>query len=108
VGVSVITRYVAVKVLDVVPAWDSHQPSRFLLRTEAGFDVFIDVHMTHTNVPAQLRQYNDFSKVFSLLNLPKIHTLVSYDHTALRLKQLECKLRLVLKDGVEHLVQHMR
>jgi hypothetical protein len=66
VGVSVITRYVAVKVLDVVPAWDSHQPIRFLLRTEAGFDVFIDVHMTHTNVPEQLRQYNDFSKVFSL------------------------------------------
>lgn len=65
-GVSVLTHPIAVKVLDVVPAWDSHQPIRFLLRTEAGFDVFIDVHMTNTNVPAQLRQYNDFSKVFSL------------------------------------------
>jgi hypothetical protein len=66
VGVSVLTRYVPLKVLDVVPAWDSHQPIRFLLRTEAGFDVFIDVHMTYTNIPEQLRQYNDFSKVFSL------------------------------------------
>jgi hypothetical protein len=65
-GVSVVTRSIAVKVLDVVPAWDSHQPIRFLLRTEAGFDVYIDVHMTNTNVPEQLRKYNDFSKVFSL------------------------------------------
>ena len=50
-GVSISTRYMPVRVLDVVLGWDSHQPVRFLLQTEAGFEVFIDVHMTDTNVP---------------------------------------------------------
>lgn len=63
-GVSIPSKYVAVKVIDVVPAWDSHQPVRFLLQTEAGFEVFIDVHMSDTNVPDKLRQYHRFTATF--------------------------------------------
>jgi hypothetical protein len=63
-GVSIPSRYVAVKVIDVVPAWDSHQPVRFLLQTESGWEVFLDVHMSDTNVSDKLREYNRFSSVF--------------------------------------------
>lgn len=63
-GVSTPLRYITVKVIDVVPGWDSHQPIRFLLQTEAGFEVFLDVHMTDTNVSDKLRKYNSFSSVF--------------------------------------------
>ena len=63
-GVSISTRYLPVRVIDVVPGWDSHQPVRFLLQTEAGFEVFVDVHMTDTNVSDKLRQYNRFATAF--------------------------------------------
>ena len=61
-GVSIPSKYIAVKVIDVVPAWDSHQSVRFLLQTESGWDVFLDVHMSDTNVPDTLRKYNRFSE----------------------------------------------
>jgi hypothetical protein len=49
-GVSILSKYIAVKVINVVPGWDSHQPIRFLLQTESGWDVYLDMHMTDTNV----------------------------------------------------------
>jgi len=63
-GVSTLLKYIAVKVIDVVPAWDAHQPVRFLLQTDSGFEVFLDVHMTDTNVSDKLKNYNRFSEVF--------------------------------------------
>lgn len=63
-GVSILSKYIAVKVVDVVPAWDAHQPVRFLLQTASGFEVFVDVHMSDTNVSGRLRDYNRFAEVF--------------------------------------------
>lgn len=63
-GVSIPSKYIAVKVIDVVPAWDAHQPVRFLLQTESGWEVFLDVHMSDTNVSDKLREHNRFSSVF--------------------------------------------
>jgi hypothetical protein len=63
-GVSIPGQYIAVKVIDVVPAWDSHKPVRFLLQTEAGEEVYLDARMTDTNVAERLREHNQFSSVF--------------------------------------------
>lgn len=63
-GVSVLSKYIPVKVIDVVPGWDAHQPIRFLLKTEAGWEVFLDVHMSDTNVSDKLKEYDRFSDVF--------------------------------------------
>lgn len=63
-GVSISSRYIAVKVVDVVPAWESHQPVRFKLRTESGWEVYLDVHMSDTNVADTLKKYHRFSTAF--------------------------------------------
>jgi hypothetical protein len=65
-GVASISHYVPVKVVDVVPGWEASEPVRFVVSTEAGFDGFIDVHMSDTNISDSLRQYNRFENIFLL------------------------------------------
>ncbi len=59
-----IKQFSPVKVLDVVPGWYSSAPVRFVVQGEAGTQGYVDVHMSDTNVPANLRAVDRFEETF--------------------------------------------
>jgi hypothetical protein len=63
-GVVASSRYLPVKVVEVVPGWEDSAPVRFIVETKTGWRAFVDVHMSDTNIAEQLRQYNRFDEVF--------------------------------------------
>lgn len=64
-GVISLMRPTQVKVVDVVPGWEANSPVRFVLEAPNGFNGYIDVHMSDTNIADTLRQYNRFEDVFN-------------------------------------------
>lgn len=63
-----IKQYSPVKVLDIVPGWYSSAPTRFIVQEEGGAEAaqgYVDVHMSDTNVPDDLRAVDRFQDTFS-------------------------------------------
>ncbi len=69
-----IKQYSPVKVLDIVPGWYSSAPTRFIVQEEAsgteasGTEAaqgYVDVHMSDTNVPDDLKAIDRFQDTFS-------------------------------------------
>jgi len=63
-----IKQYSPVKVLDVVPGWYASAPTRFIVQEEAGTEAvqgYVDVHMSDTNIPDNLRAVARFQDTFS-------------------------------------------
>lgn len=63
-----IKQYSPVKVLNIVPGWYASAPIRFVVQEEGGAkDVqgYVDVHMSDTNVPEDLRAIDRFQDTFS-------------------------------------------
>jgi hypothetical protein len=59
-----IRRFVPVKVIDVVAGWDEHEPVRLIVRTDSGFEGFVDLNVSGTNVAAILQKYSRFEEYF--------------------------------------------
>ena len=57
-------RYAALKVVAVTPGWDNATPLRFMLETADGKRGFMDVNLSGTNVPPELRQLSRFEEQF--------------------------------------------
>lgn len=64
IGALVIKRYAALKVVSVTPGWDNATPLRFTLETADGKLGFMDVNLSGTNVPPELRQLSRFEEHF--------------------------------------------
>jgi len=62
-----IKQYSPVKVVDIVPGWYASAPTRFIVQeeSEAGAQGYVDVHMSDTNVPDNLRAIDRFENTFS-------------------------------------------
>ncbi len=63
-----IKQYSPVKVLDIVPGWYASAPTRFIVQEEGGAEAaqgYVDVHMSDTNVPEDLRAIDRFQDTFS-------------------------------------------
>ena len=63
-GSLAIKRYAALKVVSVTPGWDNATPLRFTLETADGKRGFMDVNLSGTNVPPELRQLSRFEDQF--------------------------------------------
>ena len=63
-GSLTIKRYSALKVVAVAPGWDVEKPLRFTLETADGQRGFMDVNLSGTNVPPELRQLSRFEENF--------------------------------------------
>ncbi|NOT61516.1 MAG: hypothetical protein HOP19_14965 [Acidobacteria bacterium] len=63
-GSLAIKRYAALKVVSVTPGWDNAAPLRFTLETTDGKRGFMDVNLSGTNVPPELRQLSRFEDQF--------------------------------------------
>lgn len=63
-----VKQYSPVKVLDVVPGWYASAPVRFMVQEENGPEAgqgYVDVHMSDTNVPDDLKVIDRFQDTFS-------------------------------------------
>lgn len=80
-GVSTLSRYTSLLVRTVIAGWEDDAPVRFMVTTEAGFDGFIDVHMSDTNIAEELRKYNRFEEIFALNTPDKLETRLVTDET---------------------------
>ncbi len=63
-----IKQFSPVKVLDIVPGWYSSVPTRFIVQEEGGAAAaqgYVDVHMSDTNVPDDLKAMDRFQDAFS-------------------------------------------
>ena len=66
-----IKQYSPVKVIDIVPGWYASAPTRFLVQDESGTEAgaekaegYVDVHMSDTNIPENLKAVDRFQNVF--------------------------------------------
>lgn len=57
----------ALKVMAVTPGWDDSAPVRFVVRTPAGVEGYVDVNFSGTNVSTILRNHHRFDKEFQLI-----------------------------------------
>ena len=63
-----IQQYSPVKVLAIIPGWYSSAPVRFVVQEEGGAEAaqgYVDVHMSDTNVPDDLKAIDRFQDTFS-------------------------------------------
>ncbi len=63
-----VKQYSPVKVLDIVPGWYASAPTRFIVQEEAGTSGaqgYVDVHMSDTNIPDDLKALDRFGDTFS-------------------------------------------
>ena len=61
-----IKQYSPVRVTEVVPGWHASAPVRFVVQEEGGKRVsgYVDIHMSDTNIPKELRSVSRFEKTF--------------------------------------------
>jgi len=64
IGFVKVKKYAPVKVVEVLPGWDEEKPARFVLETAAGERGFLDVNLSGTNVPKELRHLYRFEHRF--------------------------------------------
>ena len=63
-----IKQYSPVQVLDIVPGWYASAPTRFIVRDASGTGAaqgYVDVHMSDTNIPDDLKAVDRFADTFS-------------------------------------------
>ncbi len=63
-----IKQYSPVKVIDIVPSWYASAPTRFIVQSASGPESaqgYVDVHMSDTNIPENLRTIDKFEDAFS-------------------------------------------
>ncbi|MGI4789153.1 MAG: hypothetical protein ACRYFS_09930, partial [Janthinobacterium lividum] len=86
-----IKQFSPVKVMDVVPGWYASAPVRFVVQEEGadqGAQGYVDVHMSDTNIPEDLKAIDRFQDVFSESD-PRIkHAWPPKVWTALENKQI--------------------
>lgn len=68
-----IKKHSAVKVLDVVPAWNEDRPVRLIVEMVDGAKGFVDINVSGTNVPEDFRHKNLFNQSFNLEDPRKLH-----------------------------------
>ena len=59
-----VKQFSPVKVLDIVPGWYASSPIRFVVQAASGEQGYVDVHMSSTNVPANLQAVDRFQDKF--------------------------------------------
>ena len=64
IGFVKVKKYAPVKVVEVLPGWDEEKPARFVLETAVGERGFLDVNLSGTNVPKELRHLYRFEHRF--------------------------------------------
>lgn len=69
-GTMAIKKYAPLKVVEINPGWDEEKPLRFVLQTSDGKKGFLDVNLSGTNVPPEIRYLNHFDESF-LTEAPK-------------------------------------
>lgn len=72
-GSLTIKKYAPVKVVAIEPGWDEEKPLRFLLECADGRHGFIDVNLSGTNVPQELRELSRFESYFLTENPRLLH-----------------------------------
>jgi hypothetical protein len=55
-----VKKFGPLKVVDVVPGWDEEKPVRFKLETPNGKQGFVDLNLSGTNVPKEVRHMSRF------------------------------------------------
>jgi hypothetical protein len=70
-GSVAIKRYAPLKVVAINPGWDEEKPLRFVLQTSDGKQGFLDINLSGTNVPPEIRHLNRFDEAF-LTEDPKL------------------------------------